>query len=131
MDTTEIEVRAESHNLIANDWGTASLILLIVNVVLSAIVSSKLLQIVALPDYVAAILSLLVAINSGTIAALEPSQKAAKHKEAITKYRRAKGIVDEQEMVLELSKIEAESPILRFRTRVRAINRLKQLGRIQ
>ena len=130
MDTREIEIRAESHNLIANDWGTASLILLIVNVVLSAIVSSKLLPIFALPDYVAAILSLLVAINSGLIAALEPSQRAAKHKEAITKYRQAKGIVDENAMIKELGKIEAESPILRFRTRKRAIKRLQELKRI-
>jgi hypothetical protein len=126
----EILIRVESHNLIANDWGNTSLIMLVVNVVLSAVVSSSLFQVFALPSYVDAILSLLVAINSGLIAALDPSGRFAKHRDAIAKYRQAEGISDSIKLKIRLGEIEAESPILRFKTRIRAINRLKKLGKL-
>lgn len=126
----KILIRIESHRLIASDWGTTSLILIIINVVLAAIVSSSLFDVLKTPEVVPAIMSLLVAINSGLIAALDPPGRVEKHRDTISKYYEIINMTDATQRNVKASETERMGSALRFKTRKRARERLKSLGKI-
>lgn len=122
-----IRRRKEGHRLIANDWGTGSVIFLVINVVLSAITSSSLLKVFDLPDAITVILSILVTVNSSLMAFFKPSEKVEEHRVAIAKYDQANFLNDKLEQ--RIADIEKESPILRHRTVMRAKKRLRNLDK--
>lgn len=125
-ELADLRIRVEGHKLIANDWGTTNLTLLIINIVLSALAASALFETLQLPAFVGETAALLVTINSGLIAGLNPADRVTKHREAIAEYSEAKRLPSDQ-IGIRMDAIQTKAPNLRFKTRLRARKRLEDL----
>lgn len=126
----EIEIRSESHILMASDWGITAFTMLILNVILATLTGSTLFELLNASNLVSAFSAFLVALNSALLAAIEPSKRSEKHKESIFKYRQAAIEKNPDELEQLLGSIESEAPILRARARIRAKKRLERMGKL-
>jgi len=133
----DLLIRIEGHRLIANDWGTGNLIMLAINIILSAIASSALFSLLgfenadsasefSIPILLGEIMTLLVTINSGLLAGLNPAKRVNEHREAIAGYNEAKRLpLQSEERSEMIDAVSAKAPILRYKTRIRARKRLE------